>query len=585
MRSVAQQSATDATGILAKYHEALGGAEKFAAISTLVERGEISGDLVSAPFPYRPPSAHADHGAFEFYYKAPNLRLSVVRSGGAAVMYARGCDGNVAWYANPFQGRGVSKPKPGEPNDCDPGFDPMPTILREPGVRTQFKGTKKLGEKQAYVIHVEDPKSHRKETDYFDTSSYLLIRSEVTGWSGLSRSYSDYRDVGGIKFPFVVTQETENSKITTTLRQVELNVSISDETFKQPPVQAKQSTPPRNRSLPATTLPDQQSIAQLLLRPSLLLPLPVIHPPNSTLTSTESGGASHPFQPVVYVNATNFSSCSIPELVRTVPELRDLKVGQSSDLSGLLDKVGRQITEMYRKMPNLIAHEDVVETDPNHPPSHRHFSYLILSHTSKDAVTLEEFRMDPQGGIPDSAALMQKPSTVALSDLRARSLKASNRQGGELPLSQGFANMWTNFYPSNRAISVFRYLGSQKIDRHNTLVLAFSQRPALVLMPGKLLYRDTVVSLYFQGIAWVDESDFRIVRLRTDLLSPPADVPLYQLTAEIHFMDVPVGGFGTLWLPHQVEITSDLNSFVLKDRHVYTDYRLFGVKSRIRLDP
>ncbi len=582
MLSGAQQAPTDAAGILARYRDAVGGTDKSGTVMSLVRRGEISGDLATSPLPYHPPRAHADRGAFEFYYKAPNLWVSLTRVGDS-VMYARGCDGKVAWYANPYQGRGILKPKPGEHYDCDPGYELFPSILREPGVRIQFKGTKKIAGQETYVIHLEDPKSHRKEIDYFDTTSYLLVRSDIVGWSTLTRSYSDYRDVGGIKFPFLIVQEAENSKIITTLRQVEINVPIADSVFEQPSEQKPpQSSPGANKS-PGTSEP--QFAEALRLRPAAQLPIPVIQPPNSTLASNESANMSHSPQPVIYVNSINFSSCAMPELLRAVPELHDLETGHIDDLNSLLNKVGAKITEMYRKTPNLIAHEDVLETEPNHPPTHRHFSYIILSHPNKDVVTLEEFRMDPQGGALEGSELTQKPSAAALSELRTRSLKASAREPGALPLAQGFANMWTNFYPNNRALSVFRYLGRQKIDHHQTLVVAFSQKPEMVLMPGKLQYQDKVVSLFFQGIAWVDEADFRIVRLRTDLLSSPVGVPLYQLTAEINFMDMPVGGLGMLWLPHQVEITSDLNSLMLKDRHTYSDYRLFGVKSRIKLDP
>jgi hypothetical protein len=590
VRVGAQQTPADANQVIANYRAAIGSPQKFAAITSLIERGELSGDLAGPLPPFHAPTGRSDRGSFEYYFKAPNLRVTVTRFANDAIVAARGCDGNVAWYANGFQGRGVIKPKPGVLYDCDPGYDPVPQILRDPAALMKFKGIKKVGGRQALVVHVESRKLHRAEVEYFDPATYLLIRSEVAGWSGLSSSYSDYRDVGGIKFPFVVVQENDNAKITTTLREVQINVPIADSVFSQPSVQAEQRSqaikdPKTDSRIPLT---DARHVDQSLARRMELLPLPDVDPPGEIARSGKSAGlsASPSSQPVVYVNATNFSSCPIPQLLQAVPELRDLEVIAPADLNGLLDKVGAKITEAYRKTPDLVAHEEVLETQPNRPSTRRHFSYLILTHSTKDVVTLEEFRVDLRGGAPIVPPVEQKNSQTAWNDLRTNSMRASARDAGGLPLAQGFANMWVNFYPDDRAMSVFRYLGRQKIDHHNTLVIAFSQKPGSVLLPGKLRYKDKLVSLFFQGIAWVDESDFRIVRLRTDLLSPPVDVPLYQLTAEIHFADTSVVGLThLLWLPRQVEITSDLNGLLLHDKHTYSEYRLFGVKSRIRLDP
>jgi hypothetical protein len=68
--------------------------------------------------------------------------------------------------------------------------------------------------------------------------------------------------------------------------------------------------------------------------------------------------------------------------------------------------------------------------------------------------------------------------------------------------------------------SRFLHLGDQKIAGRDTYVIAFAQLPSqahnTVAMTG--LNRVTVHMLV-QGIAWVDKSNFHILRLRTDLLS------------------------------------------------------------------
>jgi len=56
------------------------------------------------------------------------------------------------------------------------------------------------------------------------------------------------------------------------------------------------------------------------------------------------------------------------------------------------------------------------------------------------------------------------------------------------------------------------------MDGHATVVLGFAQIPDKVKFPGEVTFLDASLPVLFQGIAWIDESDFRIVRLRTDLL-------------------------------------------------------------------
>src|SRR5258708_9363561 len=83
----------------------------------------------------------------------------------------------------------------------------------------------------AWELKAGDPKSPWSDTYYFDAETYLLLRSEKAG----SRvTYSDYRDVGGIKFPFTTIEEFTNSKPVTTVRQLKINTPIDDSRFAEP---------------------------------------------------------------------------------------------------------------------------------------------------------------------------------------------------------------------------------------------------------------------------------------------------------------------------------------------------------------
>ena len=286
------------------------------------------------------------------------------------------------------------------------------------------------------------------------------------------------------------------------------------------------------------------------------------------------------------VKIPNFTSCSIPELRHLVPGLAHLKpVPDQSELVTLLDRIGAKTVELNSKTPNLISDEAVV-SEQGGIKTHQKFSYLVLQHAldSKNMV-LDEFRVDvatgekfqtefkDQAPTPSSPSLLELPSS-------ARTVP----QSGGPPLSQGFVNDWLYFYPSNRRQAEFRYLGQQKMDGHQTQVVAFAQKPGFVRLPSKVEYAGKTLPVFMQGVAWVDASDFRIVRLQVDLLSPPPGVPLRQMTADIQFAETRIVDVASpLWLPGRVVVSTNLGGATLSEAHTYSNFRLFRARSKIVL--
>jgi len=167
-------------------------------------------------------------------------------------------------------------------------------------------------------------------------------------------------------------------------------------------------------------------------------------------------------------------------------------------------------------------------------------------------------------------------------DLPTANQQLSVWKSGGPPLSQGFASMWTYFYPLNRPESAFRYLGQQKMDGHHTVVLAFAQKPGSVRLPTEFRFEGRIIPIFLQGVAWVDAFDFQIVRLRTDLLSPFPEDTLRRLTADIQFAQTTVAGVALpLWLPRDVVVTSDVRGVILREDHKYSDYRAFRVQTKM----
>ena len=273
------------------------------------------------------------------------------------------------------------------------------------------------------------------------------------------------------------------------------------------------------------------------------------------------------------------------DLVKSIPELRGLQpAADQQELPTLLEKVGDKAHALFQKMPNLIAHEEVVQQTGRSKPFRQAFEYLILSHTTEKEVRLDEYRVD----LDKAPALDEtyNPSAVQSGaspfvDLERLSREASTHNKGALPLSQGFANGWVYFYPSNRSQSRFRFLGRQSIQGHSYLVIAFAQVPAAVQSPGLLQFEDQTLPIYYQGIAWVDESDLHIVHLRTDLLAPMPIVHLQTLTADIYYGETQVAESPPLWLPQKVLIRVDTSGQIFRETHDYSHYRAYVVKTRL----
>jgi len=291
--------------------------------------------------------------------------------------------------------------------------------------------------------------------------------------------------------------------------------------------------------------PDFHALAQLL-RPFSKVDSGAKVPSDVELTPQS-------FDRSVWASAKPYLDDPLPQLTAAIPELHGLDPAPDQQLlAEILKKTGDKSLDLLRKMPNVISHESVVtKIEPRGPTWRQQFEYLVLRHEGTGEVMLEEYRTD----------------------------KAKT---GTAPLSQGTANAWVLFHPGNLLESRFRYLGRQRMDGHATIVLAFAQIPDKVKFPGEVALPGTSVPVLFQGIAWIDASDFRIVRLRKDLLAPRPDISLRTLTSEVLFSQVRVSEVADpLWLPQEATITWDFKGQVVQQLHRYSGFHLYRSKTKI----
>jgi hypothetical protein len=260
----------------------------------------------------------------------------------------------------------------------------------------------------------------------------------------------------------------------------------------------------------------------------------------------------------IWATATPYLDKGFPELEQQIPELAGLEPAANQDaLPKILHGVGEECVELLHRTPNIHADEEIETHRAYVPSSKQHVGYLMVVKQTANGISLDEYRTDKNG------------SPVAYAGA-----------------GQGFASMWTHFFPANQGQSRFRYLGEQKIDSRETMVAAFAQIPDKVKFPATFVVQGARISILYQGIAWIDPSDWKILRVREDLLAPRPDAKLYKFTARVRFGAVTVKkAAAELWLPHEADLQWDLAGQLGNERHVYSNYRLYVAKSRIILTP
>ena len=275
----------------------------------------------------------------------------------------------------------------------------------------------------------------------------------------------------------------------------------------------------------------------------------------------------------LYADAESYLEDPLSELERKVPELKGLKDdSDDQQLSTILSRVGVLVDDLVQKVPNLTSDEKVTKVQwlglaqacssragcsPGAGTrSEKNFHYILIANKTPVGRVLEEYRTNEQ----------DQPATPHV----------------DAPDFQGFVGSWVVFSPGNKIESRFRYLGEQKLGHRNCYVVGFSQIPGSVQVPGFMMSQGRTVPLLFQGVAWIDQEDFRILQLRTDILHSQLEVGLQKQTAKISFGPVEISQLNLkLWLPMSVDVAVEANGLMFQEQHVYSKYRMYHATSRI----
>jgi hypothetical protein len=219
-----------AAAIFDKYIAALGGAQRLAGITSYIATGKSVGY-----------EGLGGQGEFNIYAKSPNMKTTEISfkdhpDRGKSIW---AFNGRTGWITTP---RGLL----GEYEVTGTGLDGVrfDAQMAFPGqIKTLFTNWRvgqmeTLGDRDFNVIQGGTARG-LLVTLYFDTKTNLLSRMIVYTSSPIGRApqqvdFDDYRDVGGVKFPFKDTFLWLDGRWTAEISSVKTNVTIDPAKFGKP---------------------------------------------------------------------------------------------------------------------------------------------------------------------------------------------------------------------------------------------------------------------------------------------------------------------------------------------------------------
>lgn len=209
--------------VVAKYLAAVG-AKQNVASSAIVMRGIVDSRSIS--------------GILEVTFKQPNKAL-IKQTTAAHEVSTRGTNGALAWIQT---AKGVT-PITGESFRRSIAAIAVYSPIKIPDSLSNATVTRitKVDDRDAYVLRMENSPTESMQF-FFDVETGLLLRrvtltNTMLGPLNVQWDFSDYRDVNGLKLPFVIRTSNVASYDTTIRRFTEIKIdpTLDDRIFDAPP--------------------------------------------------------------------------------------------------------------------------------------------------------------------------------------------------------------------------------------------------------------------------------------------------------------------------------------------------------------
>lgn len=212
-------SPADVDVILDNYVKALGGTEAIARINSRVMKGKYEGVKLG------------DRGNVESYWKSPDKSLFTLEVPGRG-SGVQGFDGTVGFTQDPRNGfREMSATFVVHwKRNNDPQ---LPIKMKEYFTKLAITGAQSIGGRDATCLELTAPVP-TPDTWCFDTKSGLLLSRSFEPNAEIGKIeflYEDYREVDGVKVPFLVRQIGRTGMTITKYEKVVHNVALDDSKF------------------------------------------------------------------------------------------------------------------------------------------------------------------------------------------------------------------------------------------------------------------------------------------------------------------------------------------------------------------
>jgi hypothetical protein len=219
-------SAQTADELIARHVEARGGLARLKAIETIrIER------TVAATF---------NDIEVVICKKRPNLYRSEQKPEGGRSQTVRGFS-DVAWET--ANGKTIVRAGAGpvEQREVDADFDGFLVDYRDKGHTVALEGRVRVGSAEAWKLKVT-LKSGAVRNVYLDAETLLDRRHETTIEIAPDRrvattiTFGDWREIGGVKFPFAIDEERDapGQTFVTYTKKIDVNVPLEDAIFRMP---------------------------------------------------------------------------------------------------------------------------------------------------------------------------------------------------------------------------------------------------------------------------------------------------------------------------------------------------------------
>ncbi|HEY5824202.1 MAG TPA: hypothetical protein VIT44_07555 [Cyclobacteriaceae bacterium] len=219
--------AQTADDVISGYVKFIGGEKNWSKIKTITTSGEYN--YGGAAFPFTTLS------------KAPNQYKFIVPFNGKH--YTQAFDGIKGWKIDAFKGETQPTSLSGKPaialaNEADVELEDAFINYKSKGHQAVLEGKENIESKECFKVKFMR-KNGDIETYYFDTKTYALVQKnaisknvEMEG-ALFNTTFSDYRNVKGIKIPFkAISKSNGQTILTITIDKVELNKPIADSEFQ-----------------------------------------------------------------------------------------------------------------------------------------------------------------------------------------------------------------------------------------------------------------------------------------------------------------------------------------------------------------